>query len=30
VRDLGALRVAGKQDGVAAYDVLGWSRISRE
>jgi adenylate cyclase len=30
VRDLGALRVAGKQEGVSAYDVLGWSRVSRE
>jgi adenylate cyclase len=24
VRELGRLRVAGKQDGVMAYDVLGW------
>lgn len=30
VRDLGALRVTGKQEGVSAYDVLGWSRVSRE
>jgi adenylate cyclase len=24
VRELGTLRVAGKQEGVLAYDVLGW------
>ena len=26
VRDLGLLRVTGKQEGVMAYDVLGWHR----
>jgi adenylate cyclase len=25
VRELGSLRVAGKQEGILAYDVLGWS-----
>jgi hypothetical protein len=24
VRELGLLRVTGKQEGVLAYDVLGW------
>jgi hypothetical protein len=24
VRELGLLRVTGKQEGVMAYDVLGW------